>query len=171
MKKILAVILMTFLVVPGIQAQAVNDQDIIDRVTRAIENNAELTGAEISIFSVNGYVLLAGQVLNPQQRQAVSVTAAFAARDIRRLINELEVVDALDNSFNDSDMAILNQIVEVIPEMSPETLPVIHNGVVHLLGQVTREEGNEVATTISKMSGVKNIRVSFEFIDWPIALE
>lgn len=164
MKTLLTALFISFMLVPGIQAQDVDDQDIIDRASRAIENNVELTGSDISVFSVHGYVLLAGQVLSPQQRQAVSVTVAFAARDIRRLINELEVVDALDDSFNEDDQAILDQIIEVIPEMSPETLPVIHNGVVHLLGQVTREEGNEVATAISKMTGVRNIRLSYEFV-------
>lgn len=164
MKKFLTALLITCMTIPALQAQDVDDQDIVDRVTRAIETNVELMGAEISIFSVHGYVLLAGQVLSPQQRQAASVAAAFATMDIRRLINELEVVDALDDSFNESDMAILDQIVEVIPEMSPQTLPVIQNGVVHLLGQVTREEGDEVAQTISKMSGVKNIRISYEYV-------
>lgn len=148
-----------------VSAQDISDEEIGDRVTQAISNNEELIGSDIFVASVNGYVLLAGQVLTPQQRQEASVAAAFATNDIRRLINELQVVEELEYSFEESDQAILTQIEAVIPEMSPSTFPVIHDGVVHLLGRVTREEGNEVANTISKMSGVKNIRLSFEFLD------
>jgi len=163
-RQFLLVIFIT-LVSGQVSAQDINDEDISNRVTRAIANNEELTGSDIYVFSVNGYVLLAGQVLTPQQRQEASVAAAFATNDIRRLINELQVVDELDNSFDEDDRAILAQIEAVIPDMSPATLPVIHDGIVHLLGRVTREEGNEVATAISKMRGVKNIRLSFEFLD------
>lgn len=146
------------------QAQEVNDENITSRVNRAFEKYPDLEGSDILVVSVNGYVMLAGQVLNDEQKQQASVAAAFASDDIRRLMNELEVVEAIDHSFDSEDQKILDQIVAVIPDMSPATIPVIHNGVVHLLGQVTREEGNEVATTISKMAGVKNIRLSYEFI-------
>ena len=163
-KRILSIFTLLFFTM-GCLAQEVNDNDIVNRVQQALNNNAELEGADISIFSVNGYVLLAGQVLTPQQRQEASVTTAFAVNSIRRLINELDVVATLDNSFEEDDQTILEQISAVIPEMSPATLPVIHDGVVHLLGRVTRKEGNEVATAISKMRGVKNIRLSYEFKD------
>ena len=113
---------------------------------------------------MNGYVMLAGQALSQEQKQQASLTTAFASDKIRRLINELEIVDSLDDSFEASDQAILDQIIETIPAMSPSTIPVIHNGVVHLLGQVTRSEGDEVANAISLMTGVKNIRLSYEYI-------
>lgn len=164
MKKLFATALLlvsTTLVV----AQDVDDQAIASRVNFALKNSKALTGADLLAFSVNGYVLLAGQVLSEEQKNTAAGAAAFASRDIRRLINELEIVEALDYSHAPGDQMILDQIVAVIPGMSPATYPVIHNGVVYLLGRVTREEGNEVAQTISRMEGVKSIRLSFEYID------
>ena len=157
---VLAVTLFT----PDLHAQDYNDNTIVSRVNRALQNSDELKGSDITVISVNGYVLLAGQALSDRQKQQASVAAAFASDDIRRLINELEVVDALDTSFNNSDAALLARAFEATKDVSPETVIVIHNGVVHLMGQVTREKGNEVATIISKLPGVKNIRLSYEFI-------
>ena len=141
-----------------------NDAEITSRLNRAIQGDTLLESADILVVSVNGYVILAGQALSQEQKQQASLTTAFASDKIRRLINELEIVDSLDDSFEASDQAILDQIIETIPGMSPATIPVIHNGVVHLLGQVTRSEGDEVANTISRMSGVENIRLSYEYI-------
>ncbi len=146
------------------EAPAINDADITSRLNRAIESDPLLDGADILVVSVNGYVMLAGQALSQEQKQQASLTTAFASSNIRRLMNELEIVDSLDSSFEASDQAVLDQIIETIPAMSPATIPVIHNGVVHLLGQVTRTEGDAVANAISRMSGVKNIRLSYEYI-------
>ena len=163
-------LLATCLYIPPGQAQqtpedsTINDAEITSRLNRAIEADALLESADILVVSVNGYVMLAGQALSQEQKQQASLTTAFASDNIRRLINELEIVDSLDSSFEANDQAILDQIIETIPTMSPATIPVIHNGVVHLLGQVTRREGDNVANAISRMSGVKNIRLSYEYI-------
>jgi osmotically-inducible protein OsmY len=146
-------------------AQAVDDRVIASGVNFALSNDKVLEGSDLMAFSVNGYVILAGQVLSEEQKNRAAVTANFASRDIRLLINELEVVNALDYSFDASDRLLLSQIQSVIPGMSPATIPVIHNGVVYLLGQVTQDEGNEVTQTISRMQGVKGIRLSFEYTD------
>ena len=163
-------LLATCLYIPPGQAQqtpedsTINDAEITSRLNRAIEADALLESADILVVSVNGYVMLAGQALSQEQKQQASLTTAFASDNIRRLINELEIVDSLDSSFEANDQAILDQIIETIPTMSPATSTVIHNGVVHLLGQVTRNEGDDVANAISRMSGVKNIRLSYEYI-------
>ena len=163
-------LLATCLYIPPGQAQqtpedsTINDAEITSRLNRAIEADALLESADILVVSVNGYVMLAGQALSQEQKQQASLTTAFASDNIRRLINELVIVDSLDSSFEANDQAILDQIIETIPTMSPATITVIHNGVVHLLGQVTRNEGDDVANAISRMSGVKNIRLSYEYI-------
>jgi len=165
MKFLFPLITALVLLSTAVLAQEVNDENIAARVNNAIEKNKDLEGSDILVVSVNGYVMLAGQALSQEQKQQASIAAAFASDDIRRLMNELEIVESIDRSFDASDRGILDQIVAVIPEMSSATVPVIHNGVVHLLGRVTREEGNKVATAISKMKGVKNIRLSYEFVD------
>jgi len=146
-------------------AQEIDDAAIASRVNFALQNSKALTGADFMAFSVNGYVLLAGQVLSEEQRNTAAAAAAFASKDIRRLINELEVVETLDDSFDAADRHILEQIEAVIPTLSPATIPVIHNGVVFLLGRVTRADGNDVAQQISRMDGVKAIKISYEYTD------
>lgn len=164
MKNILLAVL-ALLITQIATAQQVDDQAIASRVNFALSNDKALQGSDMLAVSVNGYVILAGQVLSEEQRNRAASAAAFASRDIRRLINELEIVESLDDSFEAGDRSIMDQIQAVIPGMSPATIPVIHNGVVYLLGQVTRDEGNEVAQTISRMDGVKAIRLSFEYTD------
>ncbi len=167
MRILLSLLLATSCLIPLCQAQdnpQIDDAAITSQLNKAIRNDTQLDGADILVVSVNGYVMLAGQALSQEQKQQASLTTAFASNNIRRLMNELEIVEALDSSFEASDRAILDQIIEVIPAMSPATVPVIHNGVVHLLGQVTRSEGDEVANAVSRMSGVKNIRLSYEYI-------
>lgn len=155
-----------FLVLTSLSAaQEIDDTSISTRVNFAQQNSKALNGSDFLAVSVNGYVLLAGQVLSEEQRNAAAAAAAFASKDIRRLINELEVVDELDYSFDAPDRQILAQIEAVIPAMSSATVPVIHNGMVFLLGRVSRAEGNDVAQQISRMDGVKGVKISYEYID------
>jgi len=90
---------------------------------------------------------------------------AFATNDMRRLMNELEVVDTIDTSYQASDAALAEAIDTEIQNLTHRTTVVVHNGTVHLLGQVSREEGNTVAQVISKIPNVKTIRLSYEFTD------
>jgi osmotically-inducible protein OsmY len=146
-------------------AQDVDDAAIVSRVERAIANDETLTDADIHITSVNGYVLLTGQALNADQKQQASIAVAFATDAMRRLINELAVVDTIDTSFQSSDAALTDSINTAISDLTEQTTVVVHDGTVHLLGRVSREQGNTVAQAVSKIAGVKTIRLSFEFTD------
>ena len=157
----LAITLLLTLAGP-VLAQGIDDSSITTRINRAIERSDELEGSDIQVTSVNGFVLLTGQVLNADQKQKASVAVAFATDDMRRLINELEVVNTLDSSFRDSDAALQSRIIDEIRDLTQSTTAVVFNGTVHLLGQVSKDERDAVATKISKMPGVKNIRLSFE---------
>lgn len=143
----------------------IDDASILSRVERAIASNEELTSSNIHVTSVNGFVLLTGQALSAEQKQQASVAVAFATNAIRRLINEVEVVDAIDDSYVPSDAALKAEIEEAIQNLTHRTTVVVHNGTVHLLGRVSRSEGNAVAQKASTISGVKTIRLSFEFTD------
>jgi len=143
-------------------AQDVDDASIISRVSRAIERSEELEVSDIQVTSVNGFVLLTGQTLSAEQKQKASVAVAFATDDMRRLINELEVVDALNSSFRDEDAALQSHIMDEIRNLTHNTTVVVYNGTVHLLGQVKPDERDAVATKVSKIPGVKGIRLSFE---------
>ena len=167
MKILFTSILISLFFIPLGHAQTVNDQDITNRVNQALQNNEEMAGADLLAISVNGYVMLAGQALSDEQKQQASVTATFALppNTIRHLINELEVVDAIDTSFNNADAALLERVVEALGKMTEHTSLVIHNGTVHLLGTVTRRQGAAVASTISKIDGLKTIRISYDFTD------
>lgn len=152
------------LAAPLLHAQDVDDAAIIDRVSRAIANDDELAGADIHVTSVNGFVLLTGQALNADQKQQASIAVAFATNAMRRLINEVEVVDALDASFADSDAALQRHIMDEIRNLTHNTTVVVFNGTVHLLGQVSRDERDAVTSVISKIPGVKTIRLSYEIV-------
>ena len=159
----LAITLLLTLAGP-VLAQGIDDSSITTRINRAIERSDELEGSDIQVTSVNGFVLLTGQVLNADKKQKASVAVAFATDDMRRLINELEVVNALNSSFRDSDAALQSHIMDEIRDLTQSTTAIVFNGTVHLLGQVKPEERDAVATKISKIPGVKSIRLSFEVL-------
>lgn len=163
--KLLYTCLVALLVTQPVVAQDVDDDAIVSRVERAIASNDELAGANIRVTSVNGYVLLTGQALSADQKQQVSVAVAFASNAMRRLMNEVDVVDAIDESFADSDAALQAAIDDEIDSLTENTTVVVHNGTVHLLGRVSRSEGNAVAQKVSGIPGVDNIRLSFEFTE------
>ena len=165
MKTLHCTLLTALLIALPVLAQEVDDTAIISRVETAIADNEELAGAQVQVNSVNGYVLLTGQALSAEQKQQASVAVAFATNDMRRLMNELEVVDTIDTSYQASDAALAEAIDTEIQNLTHRTTVVVHNGTVHLLGQVSREEGNTVAQVISKIPNVKTIRLSYEFTD------
>ncbi|MFT4767988.1 MAG: osmotically-inducible protein OsmY [Glaciecola sp.] len=124
--------------------------------------------AHLVIQSYNGYVLIAGQVPDEALRQKAN-DVVRKIRDVRRIYNELEVAAASSAMTRASDSWIANKVKTFL--LTGSDTPglrikvVAEDGVVFLLGMVTREEGDRVAEEAADTSGVQRVVRLFEYID------
>ena len=124
--------------------------------------------ANIEVQSYNGYVLIAGQVPSEDLRQlATDVTREI--RDVRRIYNELEVAAASSAMTRASDVWIASKVKTFLladsgtPGLRAKV--VAEDGVVYLMGMVTREEAERIAAEAADVSGVQRVVRLFELID------
>ncbi len=130
--------------------------------------NEDFDQAHLSIVSFNGYVLLAGQVPGDAlKQQATEVVRKI--RGVRRIYNELEVAAPSSGMTRTSDTWITTKVKSFLlanPEIEGHRVKVVtENGVVYLMGLVTREEAGRIAEEASDTSGVQRVVKLFELID------
>jgi osmotically-inducible protein OsmY len=124
--------------------------------------------AHLVIQSYNGYVLVAGQVPNEALRQKANEVIRDI-RDVRRIYNELEVAAASSVMTRASDSWISSKVKTFL--LADSDTPglrvkvITEDGVVFLLGLVTREEGDRIAGAAAEVSGVQRVVRLFEYID------
>ena len=123
--------------------------------------------AHLVIQSYNGYVLVAGQVADEALRQ-IANDVIRGIRDVRRIYNELEVAAPSSAMTRASDKWVASKVKAVLLAGSRtpgrRTKVVAENGVVYLLGLVTEEEADRIATEASEVSGVQRVVRLFEYI-------
>ena len=124
--------------------------------------------SHLNIVSFNGYVLLAGQV----QSEALKSKATDVVREIRgvrRIYNELEVAAPSSGMTRSSDTWITTKVKSFLlanPEIEGNRVKVVtENGVVYLMGLVTRDEAERIAAEASDIGGVQKVVKLFELID------
>lgn len=125
-------------------------------------------GAHLNIVSYNGYVLLAGQVPSTDLK-ARATDVVRDIRGVRRIYNELEVAAPSSGMTRSSDTWITTKVKSFLlgnPEtQGGRTKVVTENGVVYLMGLVTREEAERIAAQASDIGGVQKVVKLFELID------
>lgn len=150
-------------------AQQFEDESI---ETKAIVNihdaNEAFDDANLVVVSYNGYVLLAGQVATQElKQQATDVVRKL--RGVRRIYNEMEVSAPSSAMTRTSDTWITTKVKSWLLGGSDtpglRVKVVTENGVVYLMGMVTREEADRVTETAANISGVQRVVKLFEFID------
>ncbi len=124
--------------------------------------------AHLVVQSYNGFVLIAGQVPTEELRQKAN-DVIRDIRDVRRIYNELEVAAASSSMTRAGDAWIASKVKTFLltgrdtPGM--RTKVVAEDGVVFLLGMVTRDEGERIAAQAADVSGVQRVVQLFEYID------
>jgi osmotically-inducible protein OsmY len=129
----------------------------------------ELRASNIDVISFNQTVLLVGQVPTQELKNLATRVATTSNSRVKTVYNELEV--AGDTSFlsrtNDAwlstkikSMMLVNDDVEGL-----RTKVVTENGVVYLMGLLTRAEADQAVDLVSKTSGVVKVVRAFEYID------
>ncbi|EAQ99017.1 BON domain-containing protein [Congregibacter litoralis] len=150
-------------------AQRIADESI---ETKAIVNlhaaDDRFDQGHLVVQSYNGYVLIAGQVPQEELRQKAN-DVVRKIRDVRRIYNELEVAAASSAMTRASDTWIANKVKTFLLTGSDtpglRVKVVAEDGVVYLLGMVTRAEADRIAEEAADTSGVQRVVRLFEYID------
>ena len=150
---------------------AIDDQFLEPRVASAIEkSHADLndTSSHIVVTAYNGAILLVGQTPRPELRQ-LAVQTASNSQGARTVYNYLQVAAPSSALARSNDATITSRIKALM--LADNTVPsskikvVTENGIVYLLGIVTRAEGQRAANTARDVSGVQKIVTLFEYSD------
>lgn len=144
------------------------DDEIIE--VKALVNidkaSPELAQSHISVTSYNGIVLLAGQVSTEAARQLAAQTAA-AINKVRRVHNEITVSGqtSLVARTNDSWITtkIKTRLMAAADVQSHRIKVVTENGVVYLMGIVSREEADRATELARTTAGAQKVVKLFEY--------
>ncbi len=124
--------------------------------------------SHIIVASYNGVVLLAGQTPRNELKQ-MAEQAASAVQRVKRVHNELQVIQPSSALARSNDSWLTTKIKAQM--LADNSVPgsrikvITENGIVYLLGLVTRQEGNQAAGIVQGVSGVQRIVKLFEYID------
>ncbi|WP_028240315.1 BON domain-containing protein [Stutzerimonas azotifigens] len=124
--------------------------------------------SHIVVASYNGVVLLAGQTPR-QELKTLAAQEASAIQRVKRVHNELQVLPPSSALARSNDTWLTTKIKTQM--LADSNVPgsrikvITENGIVYLMGLVTRKEG-ELATSIAQsVSGVQRIVKLFEYLD------
>ena len=147
----------------------IEDQAIETKLRVNLKRAGEpLASQRIVVVSFNGQVLLAGQVSSDAMRKQAGEVAG-AIRNVADIHNELVVSGrvSLLARINDSWLTtkVKTRLAFAGDARASRTKVVTENGVVYLLGLMTRREADAVVAQVQKTYGVQKIVKIIEYID------
>lgn len=145
------------------------DDEIIE--TKALVNidkaDPGLAQSHIVVISYNGIVLVAGQVNTEEQRQLAAQTVA-KIQHVRRVHNELTLSGTTSMLARSNDTWITTKVKSkflATSSLEGRRIKVVtENGVVYLMGLVTKAEADRAANVARKTAGVQKVVRIFEYI-------
>ncbi|VVN90512.1 BON domain-containing protein [Pseudomonas fluorescens] len=124
--------------------------------------------SHIVITSFNGVVLLAGQTPRADLK-AQAEQVASAVQRVKKVHNELQVIQPSSLLARQNDTWLTTKIKTQM--LADANIPgsrikvVTENGIVYLLGLVTKQEAAQATSLVQGVSGVQKIVKLFEYID------
>lgn len=141
-------------------------QSLAKRNIRA--SDPQLERAHLDVTSFNGIMLITGQVASQKLVGAAS-QAVEGMRNVTQVHNELEVAGPTSLIVRTGDNWLTTKIkssMMVSSETDANRIKVVtENGVVYLLGLLTREEAEAAVRLTRKSYGVQKIVKVFEYIN------
>jgi osmotically-inducible protein OsmY len=130
--------------------------------------NAELDDAHLSVTSFNGMVLLTGQV----QSEEVKLAAGAAIKDLRKVRtvhNELEIAGPTSMMARTNDAWLTTKVKTALftgeDTEAGRVKVVTENGIVYLMGLLSRTEADAAVEKTRQVFGVQKIVKVFEYIN------
>ncbi len=121
----------------------------------------------VSATSYNRKVLLTGQVLDQQAKEAAG-RAVASIEGVKGVYNELEVTGRASIGTQTADTVTTTRVKAAFVEAknieSNAIKVVTEKGVVYLMGIVTREEQERAAQIASRVSGVQKVVTLFDLV-------
>ena len=128
-----------------------------------LDNNSHIV-----VTSFNGVVLLAGQTPRADLK-AKAEQAAAAVQRVKTVHNELQVIPPSGFLARQNDTWLTSKIKTQM--LTDASIPgsrikvVTENGIVYLLGLLTKQEATQATNLVQGVSGVQKIVKLFEYID------
>ncbi len=146
-----------------------DDEVLENLVAREIRKaDAGFKGSHLVVVSYNGVVLLVGQIAEDRLLPVATDTASKVAK-VRRVHNELEVSAPISMVARSNDSWLTTKVKSRL--VAAKTVPgtkikvVTENGVVYLLGLVSREAADNAVEIARTVYGVQKIVKVFEYLD------
>jgi osmotically-inducible protein OsmY len=149
------------------------DDERIEWKTRmAVREDQEVNNQiHLNIISYNGIVLMVGQAPTEELRSRTEEIVKGAA-DVRLIHNEMTIAAPSSFMSRSSDTFITTKvktkILGIVTENNNDglrTKVVTDNGIVYLMGLLTRAEANAVTNATRQVGGVQKVVKLFEYTD------
>ena len=148
--------------------QSINDQHITADIQKTYFNNGELWEENrVVVSTVNGYVLLTGQVRSDDLRQEAQ-TLAESIPCSSRMYNQISIGSPVSLFQQIKDAYTTLQIktnMLITKDFDPSAVKVItDNGIVYLMGVVEPKQADQAASIASNTDGVVKVVKVFQYI-------
>ncbi|MBD9427574.1 BON domain-containing protein [Pseudomonas sp. PDM15] len=147
----------------------IDDQFLEPNVANAVSrSHPDLTGptSHIVVTSYNGVILLAGQTPRADLKEKAG-QVANGVQGVKKLHNEIQVLQPTSALARSNDALITSKIKTIMladsKVPSAKVKVVTENGIVYLLGLVTRAEGAAATNVVSSVSGVQKIVTLYQY--------
>ena len=147
----------------------IDDQFLEPNVANAISrSHPDLTGptSHIVVTAYNGAILLAGQTPRADLKEKAA-QVANGVQGVKKLHNELQVLQPTSALARSNDALITSKIKTLMladsKVPSAKVKVVTENGIVYLMGLVTRAEGAAATNVASGASGVQKIVTLYQY--------
>lgn len=147
----------------------IDDQFLEPNVANAISrSHPDLTGptSHIVVTAYNGVILLAGQTPRADLKEKAA-QVANGVQGVKKLHNELQVLQPTSTLARSNDALITSKIKTLMladsKVPSAKVKVVTENGIVYLMGLVTRAEGAAATNVASGASGVQKIVTLYQY--------
>ncbi len=173
-RKILAITLMgVMLTACGARSfgNKIDDQFIAPDVARAIKDahiDLSTTTSRIMVTSYNGIVLVAGQTPRAELKELAD-KAAKSVPSAKKIYNELQIATPTSGMVRSNDSLltanIKTRMISYNDVPASKVKVVTENGVVYLLGIISRAEASRATAVAQEVNGVQKIVRLFEYVD------
>lgn len=137
-------------------------------VMRELNSDERLRSGHVIAVSMNGVVLLVGQLPTKELRSAAQ-RAAERVRKVRKIHNEIEVAPPTNIGVRTNDKWMKAKVKTALlgsEEMDASLIKVVaENSVIYLMGAIPRPQGDAAAEVARSIFGVQKVVKVFEYID------
>ncbi|MFB0962781.1 MAG: BON domain-containing protein [Pseudomonas sp.] len=149
----------------------IDDQFTAPEVVRAIKDahiDLSTSTSRIVVTSYNGIVLVTGQTPRAELKELAG-KAANSVQSAKKVHNELQVTTPTSGLVRSNDAlltaSIKTRMLSYNDVPASKVKVVTENGVVYLLGIISRAEAQRATAVVQEVNGVQKIVRLFEYLD------